>query len=166
SGRDLCFPTVQKNLPIAINNLAIKLIKPMPYLAIGPSQFASSVQPLLMARAKEGLRGTFADQEQIFDYYNNGRYGPAGIQNAVRATHPQYLLLLGRTTYDYRDYSGLNVDPLCPAFLVSTTFWAQATSDSMFGDLGRGYPDVADHRTPATNSNQLSTDVQHIVKHS
>ena len=78
------------------------------------------IQPLLLKRSKEGIRSSFIDQEQLFDYYNYGRYGPAGIQNAVRSVHPQYLLLLGRTTYDYRNYSGLNVDPLCPSFLVST----------------------------------------------
>jgi len=48
----------------------------------------AGVQPILALRAKEGLRGTFVDQEQLFDYYNYGRYGPAAIQKAVRASRP------------------------------------------------------------------------------
>jgi len=52
----------------------------------------------------------------MFDFYNFGRYGPGGIQKAVRAVKPKFLLLVGRTTYDYRNYSGMNVDPLCPTF--------------------------------------------------
>ena len=28
---------------------------------------------------------------------------------------------VGRTTYDYLNYGGQNVDPLCPTFLVSTS---------------------------------------------
>ena len=119
-----------------------------------------------MKHNKEGLRGTFVDQEQIFNYYSYGRYGPVGIQNAVRSVRPKYLLLVGRTTYDYLNYSGANVDPLCPAFLVSTSFWAQTTSDSMFGDLGRGYPEVAVGRLPINNTAELSGAVQHILSNS
>src|SRR6185295_19259570 len=107
----------------------------------------------------------FVDQEQLFDYYVYGRYGPAAIQSAVRAVKPQYLLLLGRTTYDYHNYGGLNVDPLCPAFLVSTTFWSQATSDSKFGDFGRGYPEVAVGRLPVNNADELGTAVRRIINY-
>ena len=60
------------------------------------------------------------------------------------------LMLLGRTTYDYHNYEGQNVDPLCPTFLVPTSFWAQATSDSMFADLGRGIPELAVTRLPSS----------------
>jgi hypothetical protein len=134
-----------------------------PYLAIGPNQFGAGIQPLLTKRSKEGIRTIFVDQERIFDYYGFGRYGPVPIQTAVRACRPKYLLLLGRTNYDYLNYSGLNVDPLCPAFLVSTSNWAQTTSDSIFGDLGRGYPEVAVGRLPANDAGELSGAVNHIL---
>ncbi|HLX63152.1 MAG TPA: C25 family cysteine peptidase, partial [Planctomycetota bacterium] len=163
AGHYLVVPAGQENLPISVSKRQVKPVKAMTYMPVGPAQFSAAVQPLLMQRAKEGLRGTFVDQEQIFDYYNYGRYGPTGIQNAVRAVRPQYVLLLGRTTYDYRNYSGLGVDPLCPTFLVSTTFWAQATSDSMFGDLGRGYPEVAVGRLPVNDAGELSNAVKHVL---
>ncbi len=160
----LVVPVGQENLPLEVSKRQVKPVKLAgSYMATGPSQFSAGVQPLLAQRNKEGIRGTFVDQEQIFDYYNYGRYGPGGIQNAVRALRPQYLLLLGRTTYDYLNYSGANVDPLCPTFLVSTTFWAQATSDSMFGDLGRGYPEVAVGRLPVNDTTELAGAVQHIL---
>ncbi len=155
----------QENTPIAVTKVMVKPVTPGAYLAVGPAQFGPGIQPLLMKRAKEELRGAFVDQEQVFNYYNYGRYGPVGIQNAVRATHPQYVLLLGRTNADYLNYSGLNVDPLCPTFLVPTSFWAQTTSDSMFGDLGRGYPEVAVGRLPANNSTEMSGMVQHILNY-
>ncbi|HLX60677.1 MAG TPA: C25 family cysteine peptidase [Planctomycetota bacterium] len=163
TGHYLVVPAAQENLPISVTKRQVAPVKAMTYMPVGPAQFSSAVQPLLMQRAKEGLRGSFVDQEQIFDYYNYGRYGPAGIQNAVRSVRPQYLLLLGRTTYDYRNYSGLGVDPLCPTFLVSTTFWAQATSDSMFGDLGRGYPEIAVGRLPVNDAGELSNAVTHVL---
>ncbi|MEI6236724.1 MAG: C25 family cysteine peptidase, partial [Planctomycetota bacterium] len=89
--------------------------------------------------------------------------GPSGIRNAVRSTNPTYLLLVGRTTYDYRNYEGKNIDPLCPAYLVSTSFWAQTTSDSAFGDLGRGYPEVAVGRLPVNNPTELAGAISHIL---
>ncbi len=165
SGQYLVVPAGQENSPLAIDKRQVKPLKPVAYISVGPAQFAAGVQPLLMQHNKEGLRGTFVDQEQIFDYYNSGRYGPSGIQNAVRSTRPQYLLLLGRTTYDYRNYSGLNVDPLCPTFLVSTSFWSQTTSDSTFGDLGRGYSEVAVGRLPVNNPAELSSAVNHILNY-
>ncbi len=167
SGQYQVVPLGQENLPLDISKRQIKPLKSSAgvYWAVGPAQFGAGVQPLVTLRAKQGLRGSFIDQEQLFDSYNFGRYGPAGIQQAVRAVRPQYLLLVGRTTYDYLNYSGLNVDPLCPTFLVSTSFWAQATSDSMFGDLGRGYPEVAVGRLPVSNSAELSGAVQRIVSY-
>jgi hypothetical protein len=107
----------------------------------------------------------FVDQEQVFDYYGFGRYGPAAIRQAVRQTRPQYLLLVGRTTYDYRNYQGANVAPLCPTFLVSTNYWAQATSDALFGDLGHGYPEVAIGRLPVSSVAELGVAVARILAH-
>jgi hypothetical protein len=165
TGRFLIVPAGLENQPLSVTKRTVKPLKSSVYLAVGPGQFETGVQPLLTLRAKEGLRGAFVDQEQLFDYYGYGRYGPAPIQSAVRSIKPQYLLLVGRTTYDYRNYSGLNVDPLCPAFLVSTTFWAQATSDSLFGDLGRGYPEVAIGRLPVNTPGELGGAVHHIVSY-
>ncbi|HLX64168.1 MAG TPA: C25 family cysteine peptidase [Planctomycetota bacterium] len=166
TGQFLVVPAGRENAPISVTKVSVKPIKAGNYLAVGPSQFSAGVQPLLALHAKEGLRAAFVDQDQLFNYYNYGRYGPAGIQNAVRAVRPKYLLLLGRTTYDYNNYSGANVDPLCPTFLVPTTFWAQATSDSLFGDLGRSVPEVAVGRLPVNNATELSMAVQRVTSYS
>ena len=170
TGKYVVTPVGQENKPISIN---LRQVRPVRlngvYLATGPAQFGAGVMNLLKARTKEGVRGQYVDQEQLFDYYNFGRFGPDGIRKAVRSVKPQYLLLLGRTTYDYRNYSGLNVDPLCPTFLVPTSFWAQATSDSAFGDLGRGtsvvggYPEIAVGRLPVNNAAELNVAVSRIL---
>ncbi len=166
SGEFLIVPAGMENRPIVVSERRVAPLRGSVYLATGPVQFGAGVQPLLLQHSREGLRGAFVDQEQLFDYYSHGRYGPAGIQAAVRATRPQYLLLVGRTTYDYLNRSGANVDPLCPTFLVSTSFWAQATSDSMFGDLGRGYPEVAVGRLPVNNVAELNGAVRRVVSYS
>jgi len=48
----------------------------------------------------------------------------------VRQTKPQFLLLVGRTTYDYRNYQAANVDR-SPARSSFDKLLAQATSDAL-----------------------------------
>lgn len=166
TGKFLLVPAGSEMQPLAVTKRVVKpLATGRQYLATGPNQFATSVQPLLMMHGKEGIKGAFVDQEQLFDYYNYGRYGPSGIQKAVQATRPQYLLLVGRTNYDYHNYSGASVDPLCPSFLVSTTFWSQTTSDATFGDLGRGYPEVRVGRLPVNNAAEAAIAVNHVLNY-
>ena len=89
SAKYLIVPAGQENQPLAVTKVQVKpLALSGVYLATGPSQFSSGVQALLMQRSKEGLRAQYVDQEQLFDFYNYGRYGPVGIQNAVRSTLP------------------------------------------------------------------------------
>lgn len=166
SGRFLVVPVGHENRPLSVTKRTVAAPKfGGGYFATGPQQFGAGVQPLLLAHQREGLRGAFVDQEQLFDYYNFGRFGPDGIRGVVRALKPKYLLLLGRTTYDYKNYSGSGVDPLCPAYLVSTTYWAQTTSDSKFGDLGRGFSEVAIGRLPVNNAAELSVAVSRVTGH-
>ena len=166
TGQYQIVPYGMENAPLSITNRNVTPLKAnVKYLAVGPAQFASGTQPLIALHTKEGLRGMYVDQEQLFDYYGFGRYGPTPIQTAIRSVQPQYVLLVGRTTYDYLNYSGANVDPLCPAFLVSTTFWAQTTSDSLFGDLGSGIPSIAVGRLPVNNTADLSGIVKHIINY-
>ncbi|HLX61163.1 MAG TPA: C25 family cysteine peptidase [Planctomycetota bacterium] len=162
----LVVPIGQELAPLAISKRTLKPVQGgLKYLSTGPAQFSSAVQPLLAAHSKEGLRAAFVDQEQLFDYYNYGRYGPDGIRNAIRSTRPPYLLLLGRTTYDARNYGGMNTNPLCPTYYTGSVFWSNAPSDSSYGDLGRGFPEVRVGRLPATNADELRQMVAHTLNY-
>ena len=166
TGQYQIVPYGQENAALSISARKVMPLKSgVKYLAVGPAQFASGTQQLIALHTKEGLRGLYVDQEQLFDYYGFGRYGPTPIQTAIRSVQPQYVQLVGRTTYDYLNYGGLNVDPMCPAFLVSTTFWAQTTSDSQFGDLGSGIPSIAVGRLPVNSSADLTGIVGHILNY-
>jgi len=164
SGGTVKYLIVPAGSEIAPVSVTRRILKPVPtktaYLAVGPAKFATALEPLIAARIKDGLQSAFVDQEDIFDYYGYGRYGPIPIQKVVRALHPGYLLLAGRTTADYHNYSGNHVDPLCPTFLVSTSFWSQAASDALFGDWGKGYPETAVGRFPVGTVDELAVLVQ------
>jgi hypothetical protein len=77
----------------------------------------------------------------------------------VRVVGPRYLLLVGSTKYDYRNYEGKTGDRGCPTFLAKTSMLSQAPGDPLFGDLGRGYPEVAVGRYPAKDENELGVAV-------
>ncbi len=166
TGQYLVVPVGSEMQPVSVAKRSLKPVSStISYMVTGPAQFSAPVQSLIAARNKEGLKSSFVDQEQLFDYYNYGRYGPDGIRNAVRALHPKYLLLMGATTYDYHNYSGANVDPMCPTYLVSTTFWAQSLSDASFGDLGRGYSEVSVGRIPVYTPDEAGTVVKRILSY-
>jgi hypothetical protein len=135
------------------------------YVATGPAQFRDAVAPLLAARTAEGLQATFLDQEDLFDLYGFGRYGPRGIQTAVRLLAPRYVLLVGRTHCDYRDYMGLGMDPQCPTILVATSELGSVAGDAMYGDLGKGYPEVAVGRLPLRTPGEVTVAVNRILSY-
>jgi hypothetical protein len=136
------------------------------YLAVGPAEFGEAVQPLLEARGREGLRAAFVGQEDLFDAYGFGRFGPGGIQTAVRALRPQYLLLLGRSSYDSRNYENREVGPRCPTVLVRTSLFGEAPGDPVYGDLGAGCPEVAVGRIPAYSADEVGRAVNRILNYS
>jgi hypothetical protein len=130
------------------------------YLATGPAYFAEALKPLLERRQQEGLEARYVDMEDLFDAYNFGRYGPEGIRAAARAGEIKYLLLAGRTHYDYKNYEGLGLDPRVPTFFAKTMLFSHATSDARFGDFGHGYPEIAIGRFPAFSADDLATMVR------
>jgi len=136
------------------------------YFATGPEKYGDAIQPLLKQRGAEGLKGQFVEQESLFDAFNYGRYGPQGIFQGVRYAAPKYLVLLGRTTYDYKNYEGHNTDPQCPTWIEPSKFFAQAACDEVYGDLlGRGYPQIAVGRYPFDTPADLTAAVQHTLNY-
>ncbi|MCX7806484.1 MAG: C25 family cysteine peptidase, partial [Planctomycetota bacterium] len=167
AGRYAICPKGGEATPVSVEARRIEpLAGPLDYLAAGPASFGEAVAPLLEARAAEGMKTAFADQERLFDAHGFGRYGPGGIRNAVMTVRPKFLLLLGRTSFDYRNYLGQNMDMMCPTVLVATSRFGEVNGDPMYGDLGNGYPEVAVGRIPAYTAAEVSSAVARILAHS
>jgi hypothetical protein len=165
-GRFFIVPKGRELAPVSVSLRSVSALDPtVTYLAVGQEQFRAPATPLLEARAGSGLRCAFSLQEDLFDAYGFGRYGPRGIQQAVRALRPRFVALLGRTTFDYRKYQGPGFDPMCPAFMTSTTLFGQVPADALYGDLGRGYPELAVGRILAANPDELTQAVNRILRY-
>lgn len=159
TGGLLVVPMGRELAPESVTSRTIRGAPEVEYLAVGPAQFADAIEPLLDARARQGLSTAFVDQEALFDAYGHGRYGPQSIRAAVREIRPRFLLLLGRSTSDYLNREGKGVDPLCPTFLAATSTFSHAPCDALFGDLGNGFAEVAVGRFPVLDAAELEVAV-------
>ncbi len=167
AGRYAICPKGGESAPVSVEARRVEpLAEKLDYLAVGPAAFGGAVAPLLDARSAEGMKTAFADQERLFDAHGFGRYGPDGIRNALRIAKPKFLLLLGRTSFDYKNYLGQNMDMMCPTVLVSTSRFGEVNGDPMYGDLGKGYPEIAVGRIPAYAASEVSAAVARILAHS
>lgn len=162
----LIVPYGAELLPQSVSTARIEALpRGIDYLATGPALFEDELAPLLAQRQADGLNAVFVDQQQLFDSYGCGRFGPAGIYRAAYAAKPRFLLLAGRTTYDYRGrVAPAGIDPLCPTILATSSTLAQIPGDPWYGDFGRG-PQVAVGRFAVNTEAQLAAAVQRTLDH-
>jgi hypothetical protein len=79
------------------------------------------------------------------------------------ATKPAYVLLAGRTTYDYRNFEGLNVDRSAHVPDLDQRLGADDVRH-IYADLGRGYPELSVGR-PCERSAELRAMVNRVLNY-
>jgi hypothetical protein len=165
-GREAKYYVVPSGSELAPMSVVARTVAPlesrMAYLAVGKPALGEAVQPLLDARGAEGLAGLFVDQERLIDAYGYGRYGPLGIQRAVRTVRPKYLLLLGRTTYDTKDWFEVGTEVGCPTVFTSTKQYGMTSADGEYGFWG-GVAQVAVGRLPMDDAAEVGHAVEKIL---
>jgi hypothetical protein len=142
------------------------------YLAIGPTELLKPISPLLELRAEQGLSVKQVPVEAIYDQFNGGMEEPQAIQAflayAVRQwkTVPKYVLLVGDSSYDFRNYTdGKNGNRL-PVMMVQTIFGGETGSDVLIADINEDpWPDLAIGRLPAQTPEQIETYVQKVLRY-
>jgi hypothetical protein len=142
------------------------------YIVITHESFLEAVQPLAEWRRDQGLSVQVVTISQVYDQFSHGLADPAAIRELLRYAHanwagpaPQYVLLVGDASYDYRDdLRGANKS-LVPTFLVETAFTGQTLSDSWFVCLDDEdvLPDMAIGRLPVSSLKEAKTVVEKII---
>lgn len=132
------------------------------YLAIGPPDLLSPLQPLLDFRTGQGLGVMSVPVEAVYDQFNHGQGSPQAIQRfMVYAAQnwdpkPRYLLLVGDASYDPKGYLAPIDANRLPAFLVDTVYGGQTVSDVPFVQLDEDeWPDLALGLVPARTAKQV-----------
>jgi hypothetical protein len=144
------------------------------YIAIGPEDLLTPLQPLLDWHASQNLTTIAVPAEAIYDQFNDGRAEPEAIRSFLKYAAanwkpvPKYVLLVGDSTYDPLGYSAPPDGNRLPAFFVQTSFGGETASDVEFVRLhdDSPLPDVAIGRVPARTADQVRSWVEKTLAYS
>ena len=131
------------------------------YVVIAPRELMEAAQELAEYRAGQGYVTKVVDVEAIYDAFNDGIASPWAIREFIRyaygswAVGPEYVVLIGEGSYDYKNYLG-NGDCVMPPKMVGTPD-GLFESDTWYGDVENedGVPEVAVGRLPVMTAEEL-----------
>jgi fibronectin type 3 domain-containing protein len=127
---------------------------------------------LVALREGQGLRVKVVDVEDIYNEFGYGIVTPQAIKDFLtHAYHnwtrpaPQYVLLVGDSTYDYKDNLGLSTINYVPTYLSWTDYMGETLTDDWFARVSGNdaIPDLYIGRLPAANEAQAAAMVNKIV---
>jgi hypothetical protein len=139
------------------------------YVVIAPQELKGTAQVLADYRAGQGYTTKVVDLEAIYDAFNYGIASPTSIQQFLSyayrtwAVPPEYVVLIGEGSFDYKDYLG-NGDCVVPPKMVSTPH-GLFESDTYYGDVAGndGVPEMALGRLPVMTAGELTTLINKIT---
>lgn len=138
------------------------------YLVITDADLEAAAQNLASYRAGQGYETAVVLTEDIYDEFNYGVASPHAIRDFVLyalqqwALAPEFVVLAGSGTYDYRDVLG-NANNLVPPLLVATGS-GLFSSDKLIADIeGDGTPEAVVGRIPATTNGGLQAYVDKLT---
>ncbi len=128
------------------------------YLLIAPRAFLAAAEPLLQRRADQGLTTRAAAFEEIADQFGHGQPSAEAVRSFLAfAFHswarpsPRYVLLLGDSTYDPRNFIGTSQPSPLPALWAKTSYLWTVSDPLLAAVNGQdSLPDIAIGRLPAT----------------
>ena len=141
------------------------------YIIVGPQAFLDAAGPLLEHRRGQGLTVRAVPIEPIYAEFGFGESRPEAIREFLsyayhqwQAPSPRYVLLLGDATYDFKNYSGMNVENHVPPLMIETSY-LQTVSDPTYAAVNGDdlLPDVAIGRLPAASVDEVRAMVEKIL---
>lgn len=137
------------------------------YVIISHSDFLGELEPLANFHRGTGLSVAIVDVRDVYDEFGYGVYGPEAIRNFLREIKPRYALLVGDTTYDYRDYEGKGITCYIPSFFAESDEW-YSTNDNQLACIEGDdrIPDVALGRFPVRTAAECRVMVEKVLAYS
>lgn len=129
---------------------------------------------LLTLRESQGLKPLLVDLADIYDEFSDGIHTPQAVKdfliyarNNRKESDPQYLLLLGDSSYDYANNWNLEEEdyPYVPTYLIVTPYKGESGSDDWFVRTDEGDPITHFYigRLPAASTEQAEVMVKKII---
>jgi len=141
------------------------------YLLIAPRAFLTTAEPLLERRRDQGLQGRAVAFEEIADEFGHGQPSAEAIRSFLGfAFHswtrpsPRYVLLLGDSSYDPRNFTGTSQASPLPALWTKTSYLWTVSDPRLAAVNGEdALPDLAIGRLPATTQEQARMLVEKLL---
>jgi hypothetical protein len=99
------------------------------YLLITPRAFLAAAEPLVQRRQDQGLQARAVAFEEIADAFGHGQPSAEAIQSFLAFAYhswprpsPRYVLLLGDSSYDPRNFTGTAQPAPLPALWTKTSY--------------------------------------------
>ena len=138
-------------------------------LVLAPNGLADAGRRYAEARRARGVATRAVDLEWVYQRYADGFETPDAIRRYLRDLQergalPTVVLLLGKGTFDHRDYGGQG-DSLVVTDFVATPFGLYSADNNM-GDLDRdGFREVLVARLPVTQAAEVDAYLAKIDEH-
>ena len=160
------YQLVPRIMPMQTPNLRER-VRSGEYLIITHPDFGDALQPLVKWRGEHGLKPAIVTTTEIYDEFGNGAESPLALRAFLDSLipAPRFVLLVGKASYDYRNYLNAPNKNLVPTFLLDTPHLNQAASDNWFAatDASNIRPAFAIGRIPAKTGDQVTLVVNKII---
>ena len=141
------------------------------YLLIAPRAFLAAAEPLLERRRDQGLEARAVAFEEIADAFGHGQPSAEAIRSFLAFAFqswarpsPRYVLLLGDSSYDPRNFIGTSPPSPLPALWTKTSYlWT--VSDPLLAAVNGddALPDLAIGRLPAATVEEAQRLVEKLL---
>jgi hypothetical protein len=127
---------------------------------------------LVALREDQGLRVKVVDVQDIFDAFSYGITSAAAIRDFLSYAYsnwqppaPQYILLVGDSSYDFRDNLQLGITNYVPAYLTFTQFMGETVTDEWYATISGddAVPDLYIGRLPAESEAEAAVMIDKIL---
>jgi hypothetical protein len=141
------------------------------FLLIAPRAFLAAAEPLLQRRQDQGLATRAVAFEEIVDEFGHGQLSAEAIRGFLSFAYqswaqpsPRYVLLLGDSTYDPRNFMGTSQPSPLPALWAKTSYLWTVSDPRLAAVNGEDeLPDLAIGRLPATTAEQARALVEKLL---
>jgi hypothetical protein len=131
--------------------------------------FAQAVEPLAALRRSQGLVVAVIDVEDLYDEFSYGAHTPLALRSFLASAavnwkrKPEYLLLVGDSTWDPRDYFNQGFNDFVPTKLIDTGYMETASDDWFVDFSNSGLPSMAIGRLPVRTASEANLMVSKIL---
>jgi uncharacterized repeat protein (TIGR01451 family) len=138
-------------------------------VVIAYPDFAASVAPLVKLHETKGESVDVVTTDQVFDAFNYGERSPFALQSYLQLaatswrTRPQAVLLVGRASFDPRNYLGFGDLDFVPSRMIETAAFKTASDDWLTDFKQTGFATIPTGRLPVSTPEETALVVSKIV---